>query len=191
MTQRIVVFNNVSIDGWFADAQGSVGWAYAHSDPDFDAFVASNSEGGDTLLLGRVTWELMASWWPTPAALASNRVVAEQMNRMRKVVVSRTLREATWENSSLVRDDMVAAVRKLKAGPGGGIVVLGSGSVVAQLARAGLVDEYQLVVNPVVLGAGRSMFAGIDQPIALRLTESRTFASGKVLLCYAAAGTAA
>lgn len=185
--QRLVVFNNVSLDGWFADAAGSVGWAYAHSDPDFDAFVASNSEGGDTLLLGRVTWELMAGWWPTPAALAMNRVVAEQMNRMRKVVVSRTLTEATWENSTLVRDDMLGAVRALKATPGGGIVVLGSGSIVAQLARAGLVDEYQLVVNPVVLGAGKSMFAGIDQPIALRPTESRTFAGGKVLLCYAPA----
>lgn len=182
--RQVVVFNNVSIDGWFADAGGSVAWAYAHSDPEFDAFVAGNSSGGDTLLLGRVTYELMAGWWPTPAARAMNPVVAEHMNRLRKVVFSRTLSEVSWQNSTLVRDDLVGATRQLKAEPGGDMAVLGSGSIVAQLAEAGLVDEFQLVVNPVVLGSGRSMFAGVSRLLALKPTSTRAFPGGKVLLAY-------
>lgn len=186
--RQLAVFNNVSIDGWYADAQGSVAWAYGHSDPEFDAFVAGSSGGGDTLLLGRVTYEMMAGWWPTPAGRAMNPAVAEHMGRLRKVVFSRTMTEASWENTTVVRDDLVGTVRRLKAEQGGDMTILGSGSVVAQLAGAGLVDTYQLVVNPVVLGAGRSMFTGLDAPITLHPTECRTFAGGKVLLCYGLKG---
>ena len=97
---------------------------------------------------------------------------------------SRTLDNATWSNTKLLKNDVAAEVHKLKNAPGGGLAVLGSGSIVAQLAQAGLVDEFQVVVNPVVLGRGKTMFEGIAPKLSLALTKTRVFANGNVLLCY-------
>ena len=183
--RRLVAFNNVTLDGYFTGPGGDLSWTQsAPPDAEFDAFVTANASGGDTLILGRSTYELMASYWPTPVAQQQNPVVAARMNSMTKVVFSGTLAEAAWENTTLVRGDIVAEVLRLKQGLGGGIAVLGSGSIVAQLAGAGLIDEYQLVVNPVVVGSGRTMFEGVMGMAPLRLTRSQVFANGKVLLCY-------
>jgi len=184
--RRVTVFNNITLDGYFADANGGIGWAHgAPNDPEYDAFVAENARGGGVLLLGRVTYELMASYWPTPLATQQNPVVAERMSALRKVVFSSTLKEASWKNTTLVNGDVAAAVRKLKNEPGADMAILGSGSIVSQLARAGLIDEYQFVLNPVVLGQGRTMFDGVEETLNLKLTRTRAFANGKVLLCYA------
>jgi dihydrofolate reductase len=126
----------------------------------------------------------MASYWPTPQAMQNDPVVAERMNNLPKVVFSRTLDKASWNNTRLVKGDMPAAVRKLKQEPGEGMAILGSGSVVSQLAQASLIDEYQIVVNPVVLGEGKTLFAGIKEKLNLKLTRTRTFANGNALLCY-------
>jgi dihydrofolate reductase len=111
-------------------------------------------------------------------------VVAGRMNSAPKVVFSRTLDRASWNNTRLVKDDLLGTVRKMKAGPGEGLLIFGSGSIVAQLAQAGLIDEYQLTLNPVVLGAGRSMFAGLTEKLPLQLAQARPFHNGKVLLAY-------
>ncbi len=105
-----------------------------------------------SLLFGRVTYELMASFWPTPLAAQSNPIVAERMNSLRKCVFSTTLEQVAWNNTTLLKGDVAAEVRKLKQEPGPDIVIMGSGSVVAQLADAGLIDEYQIVLNPIVVG---------------------------------------
>jgi dihydrofolate reductase len=126
----------------------------------------------------------MASFWPTPAATQSMPVVAERMNALPKVVFSRTLKAAKWNNTKLVKADMAGETRKMKLNPGADMVIFGSGSIVAQLAREGLIDEYQIVVDPVVLGGGRTMFEGIPEKLPLKLTKTRTFANGNVLLCY-------
>jgi dihydrofolate reductase len=110
--------------------------------------------------------------------------VAEGMNRMPKVVFSRTLSEASWNNTNLVKGDLATEMRKLKQEPGPDMVILGSGSIVSQLAQEGLIDEYQIVVNPIALGAGRTMFDGIKEKLRLKLTKSRAFNNGNVLLCY-------
>jgi dihydrofolate reductase len=109
--------------------------------------------------------------------------VAEQMNRLPKVVFSRTLDKASWNNTKLVKGGMAAEIRKMKNEPGSHIALLGSGSIVSQLAQEGLIDEYQIVVNPVVLGKGRTMFDGIKEKLTLKLTKTRIFGNGNVLLC--------
>ena len=182
---RLVVFNNVSLDGYFVDRNGDMSWAHnTIPDPEWDAFGAENAKGGGILLFGRVTYQLMAGYWPTPLAAQNDPIVAEHINALPKVVFSRTLEQASWSHTTLVKGDLAEEVRKLKQAPGQGMVVLGSGSVVSQLAQEGLVDEYQLVVNPVVLGAGRTLFDGIGEKLALKLIKTRAFRNGNVLLCY-------
>jgi dihydrofolate reductase len=185
--RRLTVFNNVSLDGYFVDAKGGMDFAYKNTaDPEWDDFVSRNAGGGGVLLFGRVTYEMMARFWPTAQAKASMPAVAEGMNRRTKLVASRTLADASWSNTTVLKGDLVQSIRKLKETAGPDIVILGSGSIVAQLAPAGLIDRYQLVVKPVVLGGGRTMFEGIPAPLELKPIETRTFANGSVLLCYEA-----
>jgi dihydrofolate reductase len=181
---KLIVFNNQSADGRFVDQHGDMSWAKEGNDEEFSAFGAENARGGATLLFGRVTYEMMARFWPTPQAIEMLPVVAEKMNNGPKVVFSRTLEKASWNNTRLVKGDMVAEVRRMKKEPGEGLVILGSGSVAAQLAGEGLIDEYQIVLNPVALGGGRTMFDGLKKSLSLRLARSRVFRSGKVFLCY-------
>ena len=184
--QKLIVFNHVTLDGYFVDANGSMNWAKAHSeDAEWNAFVAANASSGDgTLLFGRVTYELMIRYWPTPMAIERDQAVAERMNSLRKIVFSRTLSEASWNNTRLVKGDLTAEVRKMKQETGDGMIVLGSGMIVSQLAQEALIDEYQVVVNPMVLGKGRTMFEGVKEKLGLKLTKSRAFANGNVFLCY-------
>lgn len=182
---KLIVFNHVSLDGYFVDAEGSMNWAKAgNNDPEYQAFVSENASGGGKLLFGRVTYELMIKYWPTPMAKEHQPVVADGMNRMPKVVFSRTMEHASWNNTTVVKGDIVAAVRKMKEEPGPGMAILGSGSIVSQLAPHGLIDEYQMVVNPIILGKGRTMFEGVKNVLDLKLGKTRTFKSGKVYVCY-------
>jgi dihydrofolate reductase len=183
--RKLIVFNNVSLDGYFAGENGDISWAHSgNDDAEWDAFVAENASGGGQLLFGRITYELMAGYWPTPQAIKNDPVVAEGMNSMPKVVFSRTLEKASWNNTKLVKSDIASEIRKMKKEPGEGMAILGSGSIVSQLAQEGLIDEFRIVVNPVVLGKGKTMFDGISEKLNLKLTKSRTFSNGKVLLCY-------
>jgi dihydrofolate reductase len=170
---RLMVFNSVTLDGYFTDAKGDMSWAHAGGDdPEWQAFVAGNASGGQgALVFGRRTYEMMAGFWPTDAARAQMPEVAEGMNSMPKVVFSRTMARADWVNTRLVTTDPAAEIRRLKKEGGPDMVVLGSGTIVAQLTEAGLVDEYQMVVCPVVLGAGRTMFDGVASAPALTLTS--------------------
>jgi dihydrofolate reductase len=180
---QLVVFSSISVDGYFTDANGDMSWAH-RSDPEWDDFVAGNARQDSTLLFGRVTYEQMASFWPTPQGRRMAPEVAKGMNQASKIVFSRSLDEATWSNTRLVRDDMPQAVRALKQTEGHDLVVLGSGSVVSQLAQADLVDEYRLVLVPVVLGAGRSLFDGLQERVGLQLVDTRRFKNGNVVLGY-------
>ena len=183
--RKLVVFNQVTLDGYFAGAGGDIGWAHKDTkDAQWNAFVAENAGSGGLLLFGRITYELMASYWPTPHAAKNDPIVAQRINNLPKVVFSRTLDKASWNNTKLVRGDLVAEVRRMKQEPGAGMTILGSGSIATQLAGAGLIDEFQFVVNPVILGAGRTMFDGIKTKLTLKLIQTRTFDNGNVLLCY-------
>jgi dihydrofolate reductase len=180
---KLVVYNSVSLDGYFTDTHGDMSWAHKR-DPEWQAFVSENASGGGQLLFGRVTYDLMASFWPTPLAAQSNPIVVERMNNMPKFVFSRTLDQASWNNTTLLKGDLPTEVRRLKRQPGPNIVVMGSGSIVAQLAAAGLVDEYQLVLNPLVVGDGRTLFEGVKRKLPMKLARSRAFGNGNVVLFY-------
>jgi dihydrofolate reductase len=130
---------------------------------------------------------MMASFWPTPMAMQAAPRVAEGMNNLPKLVFSRTLESASWKNTTVVKGDLVASTRKLKEEEGPDMVILGSGTIVAPLAEAGLIDEFQIIVNPLVLGAGRTLFEGVSNRIGLSLQKTRTFSNGNVILYYAPA----
>jgi dihydrofolate reductase len=180
--KKLRVFESISVDGYFCDAGGGMGWAHAgNDDPEFVAWVGGNASGGGELLLGRKTYQMMEAFWPTPMAAAQMPVVAKGMNAARKYVASTTI-EPTWNNTQRLKGDLLAAVRELKAGDGPGVTVLGSGNMVAQLGAAGLVDEYQFVIVPVALGGGRTVFTTGRQ---LRLVEQRAFRCGNLVVTYA------
>lgn len=183
---KLIVFNNVSVDGYIADANGDMQWAKpVGADAEWNAFVEQNASGAGTLLFGRVTYDMMSSFWPTAQAKQLLPVVAERMNNAAKVVFSRTMAKAAWSNTTLMKDDIVAAVRKMKQESVAGMAILGSASIVAQLAPHGLIDEYQIVVIPIALGAGKTMFQGMPSRLPLKLLSSRTFKNGNVFLAYA------
>jgi dihydrofolate reductase len=183
--RKLIVFNHVSLDGFFTDVNGDMSFAQnAIPDAEWDAFVAGNASGGGMLVFGRVTYELMAGFWPTPFAVEQMPDVAKRMNNLPKVVFSRTLKEATWNNTRLKRGDIVDEMRKMKQKDGEDMVIFGGGSIVSQLAEEALIDEYQIVVDPVALGKGRTMFEGIKEKLPLKLKKTRTFGNGNVLLCY-------
>jgi dihydrofolate reductase len=182
--KKLRVFESISVDGYFTDGDGQIGWAHAQGqDPEFVAWVGAHANAGGELLFGRKTYQQMEAFWPTPLAAAQMPEVAKGMNAARKYVASRTI-QPTWQNTHLLKGDLVAAVRELKAGDGPGIAILGSGSVAAQLGAAGLIDEYQFVIIPVALGAGRSVFTNGR---GLRLVDQRAFRNGNVVVTYAAA----
>ncbi|HXX37031.1 MAG TPA: dihydrofolate reductase family protein [bacterium] len=180
--RKVRVFESISIDGYFTDASGDMSWAYAgREDAEFADWVSANASKGGELLFGRKTYQMMEAYWPTPLAAQQMPAVARAMNAARKYVVSRTIQPA-WNNTYLLRGDLVKAVRDLKESDGPDIVVLGSGSVAAQLGEAGVVDEYQFVVIPVALGGGRTVFT---KRCKLRLLDHRSFCCGNVVVTYA------
>jgi dihydrofolate reductase len=183
--RRLTVFNNISLDGYFVDANGSMAWAHnTRPDPEWEAFNIGNATSRAVLVFGRVTYDLMASFWPTPMTVKNMPAAAEGMNTSQKLVFSRTMDKASWNNTRLVKTDPVAEMRKLKGDPGDDLCILGSGTIVAQLAPEDLIDEYLIAVAPVVLGKGRTMFDGVTKKLPLKLTKTRAFANGNVVLSY-------
>jgi dihydrofolate reductase len=181
--RRLRVFESISVDGYFTDAASDSQWAHAGStDPEFAAWVAGNASSGGELLFGRKTYQIMESFWPTELAAQQMPDVARGMNTAKKYLASRTIKPA-WNNTQLLAGALVESVRALKASAGADLTILGSGSIAAQLGDAGLVDEYQFVVVPIALGAGRSVFTSRR---ALQLLAQRAFPGGNVVLTYAA-----
>ena len=182
------VFNSVSLDGYYTDADNDYGWAHkGANDPDLAEFTRGNAQGENALVFGRVTYEIMVTWWPTPEAAKAMPDVAKGMNGAPKYVFSRTLKDAEWSNTTLLREDPETAIARIKQTPGPDMTVLGSGTIVAQLAEARLIDEVQLLVCPVVLGSGKSQFGGVTGKPWWKLSRSETFKSGCVFLAYSRA----
>ncbi|MEO5959203.1 MAG: dihydrofolate reductase family protein [Opitutaceae bacterium] len=181
---KLIVFNSVSTDGYFVGPGGDMSWAHNKADAEWNKFTEENAKGDCVLVFGRITYEMMAAWWPTKKAMNTMPVVAERMNSALKVVFSRTLEEASWENTKLVKRDLAGEIKKLKQTAGKDLMIFGSGTLVSQLTQKGLIDEYQMVVQPVVLGRGRTMFEGVKKELDLKLTHTRTFKNGCTYLCY-------
>lgn len=180
--RKLVIFNFTTLNGYFEGPGGDLSW---HRHGEEESQYASESVGqGGILLFGRVTFEHMAAFWPTPMALQQAPAVADGMNKAEKIVFSRTLKTANWENTRIISEDLIGAVKKLKRTSGKDLCLLGSGSILTQLAEAGVIDEYQFMVDPVALGAGTPTFSGLGKKLDLRLQSSRAFKSGVVLLSY-------
>jgi dihydrofolate reductase len=185
--RKIVVLNRVTLDGFFAGPDEQNDWFIP--DPEIDA-ATHQIIHADTMLLGRVTYkEHLERFWPH-AALDPNmpenvRTMANEVNGMTKIVFSNTLKEVTWEHSELMHGDLIEEVKRLKQGLGTDILILGSGTIIQQLANADLIDEYVLILTPVVLGTGKLMFKDVKRT-DLMLVGSQHFKSGNVVLHYVA-----
>jgi dihydrofolate reductase len=153
-----------------------------HRDPDDEAASPITP-----LLLGRKTYEIFAGYWPT--ASGDDQEFATKINSMAKYVVSTTLDTVDWQNSTLIKGDVAQEVAKLKQQPGADIQVIGSGELAQTLMRRGLVDEYALMINPVVLGSGKRLFRQAEQATRLKLEEVKTTSTGVLILTYRPADT--
>ena len=186
--RKLRVFNSVSLDGYFTDANNDYRWAHEGADdPELIDFTQGNAKGTNALVFGRVTYELMVAWWPTQEAAKAMPEIAKGMNEAPKFVFSRTLDSANWSNTTLLRGEPASEIARIKQTPGPDMTVLGSGTIVAQLAAAGLIDEVQLLVCPVLLGSGKSQFADVSARPWWTLSRSKTFKNGRVFLAYTSA----
>lgn len=178
-------FMMTSADGYHADRGAALDWH--NVDQEFSQFALAQLREAGTLVFGRVTYEGMAAFWPTPAGEQSDPEVAKAMNTIPKIVISRTLVQATWAGTQVISADAEEELAKLKQQPGKDIVIPGSSTLTASLLQTGLLDELRIMVNPVILGQGRSLFAGAGMT-CLKLLKTQQFTSGNVLLSYAPRG---
>ena len=178
--RKLVFAINVTLDG-FADDEAVI------ADDELHEFYAGLLRLSDAVLYGRVTYELLASYWPLapdlPSSTPSEVEFANEINRVPKIVFSKTLKSVEWNNSRLVRGDAVEEIKRLKAQPGKDLQI-GGLTLVSSLVDLGLIDEYWLVVQPIVLGRGKRLFKGLQERIPLRLIDTRAFKSGVVVLHY-------
>jgi dihydrofolate reductase len=184
--KKLLAFDLVSLDGYFEGPNRDISWH--NVDAEFNDYAIAMLNFVDTLLFGRVTYELMAGFWPTPEAIKNDPIVADKMNTLPKVVFSRTLNKAEWSNTRLVKDNLEDEIRTMKKLPGRAIALLGSGTIMSELAQLGLIDEYWIMVNPLVLGAGTPLFKGIKNRLDLKLLGTQSFRNGNVALRYEPAG---
>jgi dihydrofolate reductase len=180
--RKIIVSNYVTIDGFFAGPNGELDWFVW--DDEMAKFSTDQLNTMDAILLGRVTYQLFADYWPTPTAYKENPNIAPMMNDLPKIVFSRTLDNAEWTNTRLVKENIAEEISKLKQQPGKNMVIFGSGSIVSAFAQSGLIDDYRIFVNPIVLGSGKSLFKGLNERLKLKLLSTKTFQCGVVLLQY-------
>lgn len=183
--RKIIVSNLVTLDGFFAGPNGEIDWFITGED--FFEDAPEQLDSVDAILFGRVTYEGMLSYWTSPAAIEGDPIIAKRMNEQNKIVFSKTLDKVEWgkwNNATLIKGDLGEEVRRLKAQPGKNMIIFGSGQIVAALTQLRLIDTYLMFVNPVILGSGKSMFAGVNPPAKLNLVDSHTFKLGVVRLTY-------
>ena len=180
--RKLYSFMVVTLDGFYEGPNGEFDWP--NVDEEFNEFAIAQVNDTDLLLFGRKTYEGMASYWPTPAAQQDDPMVAELMNTIAKVVVSTTLASADWSNTTVMGGNLAEEITKLKQQPGKSIAIFGSPSLTVSLLELGLVDELRVLVNPIVLGGGHSLFRTTRDRLRLELRQTRVFSSGNVLLTY-------
>jgi len=180
--RKVIVSNYLTLDGFFAGPDGELDWFVW--DGEIADYMKKQFATIDTMLFGRVTYQLMENYWPAARPPEEDPVIIEAMNSLPKVVFSRTLETVGWHNSRLVRDNIGGEIAKMKQEPGRDMVIFGSGTIVSACTQSGLIDEYRMFVNPVVLGRGRPLFTGLDRRIRLKLFGSGIFQCGVVLLRY-------
>jgi len=182
LSMRNVIFQMmVSLDGYFEGPRQEIDWHVV--DEEFNEYANDFLDSVDMLLFGRVTYQLMANYWPTPAAIHDDPIIAGKMNSLPKIVFSKTLKRADWQNTRLVKEHVPEEIARLKLQPGKDMAIGGS-NLSLTLIQYNLIDEYRLIMNPVFLGKGKPLFYGLDESLNLRLVRTRAFHSGNVMLIY-------
>jgi dihydrofolate reductase len=176
--RKLIVSNLMTVDGYFEGPNHAFDWFVP--DEEFFEYAKNMLRSADTLIFGRRTYQHMANYWPT----APMDEIAEKMNNLEKVVFSRSLRDVDWKNARLAIDDLAKEISKLKQLPGKDMVVLGSASIASALLELGLIDEYRIILDPILLGGGTLLFSGITKRTRLKLCSAKPFGSGVVLLTY-------
>jgi dihydrofolate reductase len=182
LRMKLFAFLVTTADGYYEGPNQEFDWPVV--DDEFNQFAIEQLEEIDTLVFGRNTYEAMASYWPTPLAQQNDPVVAGKMNGLPKIVVSTTLGEPTWQNTRLIGQNVAEEIAKLKQQPGKALAIFGSSDLTVRLMKLGLVDELRIMVHPVILGAGNSVFRTSGQRFRLKLLNVRQFDSGNVMLYY-------
>ena len=184
--RKIIVYNLVTVDGYFAGPNGEIEWH--NYDNEMKAYSLKQMKSLSALIFGQTTYELMAGYWPTSDGIKSEPVVAQIMNNIPKIVFSEMLEEvadgAVWKNVNVYHEIKSEEIIKMKKQEGGDIAIFGSGTIVQQFTNLGLIDEDRLVVNPLILGNGKSLFKEIKNQLNLRLISTKVFKNGNILLCY-------
>jgi dihydrofolate reductase len=194
--RRIIAFDRVSADGYFSASDGNLNWVVP--DEEIDGEGASNLSDSGTILFGRRTYEMFESFWPhaleqpggapdphSPVRKsAAIQAMAVWINNATKILFSKTRKAVTWKNSRLIREFDPREVEAMKKEPGADILIFGSGSIVSLLTQHGLIDEYQLIVGPVLLGSGKQLISGVPNTKRLDLKEAKPYKSGNVRLRY-------
>ena len=183
--RKLIASTFVTLDGFVVGPNEDMSWVLNNFNDEMAKYAGDLMNAMDTIVLGRVTYEVMAKVWP--AATEETAPGADKMNTTPKIVFSKTLDKAewgTWQNARVVKNHVAEEIAKLKQQPGKDIVIYGSANLVQGLTQLGLIDEYQLLVHPIVLGGGKPLFKGIVEPINLKLLRTETFTNGVVVLYY-------
>jgi len=178
--RKLFLFMMVSLDGFFEGPDHELDWH--NVDAGFNGFAVKQLDEAGILLFGRITYEMMASFWPTEQGIKVDPETARRMNSMQKIVVSGTLNDSGWNNTRIVRE--IGELVKIKREAGKPFLLLGSSGLAASLLPMGLIDEIRIMVNPIVLGNGRTLFRGIEGKTKMKFISSRVFRSGNILIKY-------
>jgi dihydrofolate reductase len=182
LMRKLSTFNFITLNGFLNDADEGISW-HRHGEEE-NQYASESLQSGNILLFGRKTYEMMASYWPTPIAMENDPSVAEGMNNAEKIVFSRSLKKADWKNTKILSSNIVEEIRQLKQIPGINMTLLGSGSILTLFAENGLIDEFQVMIDPVTIGDGTPLFKGIKGIFNMELIQVKPFKSGVVLLTY-------
>jgi dihydrofolate reductase len=180
--RKIILQMMVSVDGYYEGPNRDISWHVVEKE--YNEYAAELLENLGGLIFGRLTYEMMAAYWPQASVIESDPVIAKYMNALPKHVVSSSIDHADWNNSHVITGDVIYALRKLKDEPGKDLAIFGSSDLAVSLIPHGLIDEFRVFVAPVALGAGKPFLAGLPKHLALTLTEHRTFSSGVTALFY-------
>jgi dihydrofolate reductase len=182
--RKLIATTFISVDGYMVGPNEDISWVTATFNEEMGQYAGGLQSTMVGILLGRVSYQILGGFWPT----AGDTPGAKEMNAAPKYVVSRTLDKVEWgafDNASLIKDNLAEEINKLKAEPGGDIVIYGSGMLIHSLTELGLIDEFQLLVHPIIVGGGKLFFTALDKLVKLNLLQTKTFKNGVVVLYYA------
>jgi dihydrofolate reductase len=190
--RKVIASTFVTLDGLMVGQNEEMDWVLDNLDGEMENDIADQLKNVDAILLGRVTYQIMANYWPTATTDASVRrsqgaedpIITDKMNNLPKIVFSKTLQKVEWKNSRLIKENIKDEILKIKQQPGKDMVILGSASIVQTFTNLGLIDEYRLLLHPVVLGSGKPLFKDIKDRLNLKLMKTKTYKNGVVSLDY-------